>query len=146
MKTLILQRHGQAEPYAETDFERPLTDAGRAQIASAARRLKEQGFVPELILVSPLLRAKQSAEIMEQILGIPAQNEPLLDGRLSAQGLLDLARRKLTKTDTLLLIGHNPAMGIAAQLLCGAYMGFGTGAYGVFDMTDEKHPKLLLRG
>ena len=91
-KRLILIRHGKAAPYAETDFSRPLLPSGREKVLSSAQMLLKQNIKPNLFLASPLLRAQQTAEIIAQTLQISFQTEEDLDGRLSAQGLLNLAK------------------------------------------------------
>ena len=137
-------RHGKAEPYAQTDTQRPLTPEGRQKIAAAAQALKKAGYQPDLLLCSPLLRARQSAQIASEILGVPAQTEALLDGRLSAHGLLDFAQKQLEKADCVILVGHNPNVSLASGILQQEYISLSAGGYAVFDWTDAKQPKLLL--
>ena len=57
---LFLLRHGQAEPYQTDDFSRQLTEKGRQQIAGVLEHIEQ----PDLMVVSPLVRAQQSAEIV----------------------------------------------------------------------------------
>lgn len=143
MKILILLRHGQAEPYADTDAQRPLTPAGHEKVAASARALQQAGYHPDLLLCSPLLRAVQSAQLAGEILGLKEQTEELLDGRLSAKGLIDLARTRLEKTDCIMLVGHNPNISLAAGILREEYTPFAAGGYAIFDFTDSTQPKLL---
>lgn len=143
MKILILLRHGQAEPYADTDAQRPLTPAGHEKVAASARALQKAGYHPTLLLCSPLLRALQSARLAGEILGLSEQTEALLDGRLSAQGLIDFAHAQLQKTDCIMLVGHNPNISLAAGILRQEYTPFAAGGYAVFDLTDAARPKLL---
>ena len=66
MDRLILLRHGKAEAHAASgqDFDRPLTERGRRDVALVARRLAEAGQVPDLVLVSPAARARETWEAM----------------------------------------------------------------------------------
>lgn len=142
-KRLILIRHGKAAPYAETDFSRPLLPSGREKVLSSAQMLLKQNIKPNLFLASPLLRAQQTAEIIAQTLQISFQTEEDLDGRLSAQGLFNLAKQHLQQKDCLLLVGHNPNMSVLASLLCQEYISFEAGQCMIFDVTDFEKPKLL---
>ena len=64
MDRLILLRHGKAEADAPTgqDFDRALTGRGRRDAALVARELAEAGSAPDLVLVSPAVRAKETWE------------------------------------------------------------------------------------
>ncbi|AUI86641.1 phosphohistidine phosphatase SixA [Vibrio azureus] len=60
MKIFIL-RHGEAEHFADSDEERPLTPKGRTDSTAVARLCKEKGFAQfDKVLVSPYLRAQQT--------------------------------------------------------------------------------------
>lgn len=66
-------RHGESEAnvnreFSNREFKHPLTDTGRAQVAALAEQLKELPF--QAIYSSPLLRARQTAEILSQQLGV----------------------------------------------------------------------------
>ena len=60
---LILPRHGKAEDInIGGDFTRELVGKGREQSRRAARLLKTAGVLPAIVLTSPLIRARQTAE------------------------------------------------------------------------------------
>ena len=61
---LLLMRHGQAEANAKTDADRSLTPYGREQVSAVARRLSDMDVQVEGLMVSPYLRARQTAAIM----------------------------------------------------------------------------------
>lgn len=60
---LYLMRHGDAVPRAASDAERPLSTQGSAQVARAAAHLMD--VQPDLLLVSPYVRAQQTANIVK---------------------------------------------------------------------------------
>ena len=68
---LYLLRHGIAVERGtrgfEDDFSRPLTPKGRRQLRKTAGAVKKLGGKFDLILSSPLLRAKQTAEIAAEV-------------------------------------------------------------------------------
>ena len=67
-------RHGEAEVAANTDMQRALTDRGRAEIRQAGDQLKTRGFTFEGVMVSPYLRARQTASLMaKQSSGPPGE-------------------------------------------------------------------------
>jgi broad specificity phosphatase PhoE len=79
--TLGLLRHGQTDWNIDLRLQGtadiPMNAFGIAQVESAASALSQQGW--DLVLSSPLGRAKQSAEIVSKFLGIEQINiEPLL--------------------------------------------------------------------
>ncbi|MGF1485828.1 MAG: phosphohistidine phosphatase SixA [Prochloraceae cyanobacterium] len=121
---LYLIRHGIAvERDLETnDAKRPLSDLGRKKTLKVARRLVEIGLNFEIILTSPLLRATQTAEILQQA-GLSAKVEifpPLAPGK-DIQGWIDwyLQPRynKREKDNSIALVGHQPDLGNWTELL-----------------------------
>jgi 2,3-bisphosphoglycerate-dependent phosphoglycerate mutase len=72
---LVFARHGESEAnilgeFSNTGTKHPLTATGRAQAARLASRLADQGGVHR-ILASPLLRARQTAQILAERLDVP---------------------------------------------------------------------------
>jgi ribonuclease H / adenosylcobalamin/alpha-ribazole phosphatase len=72
--TTLLLRHGQTPLSAERRFagrgDIPLTELGLDQAAAAAAALAERGGI-DLVLTSPLLRARQTADAVAQRTGVP---------------------------------------------------------------------------
>ena len=66
---LYLIRHGEAAP-EDVDPTRPLTQEGRSQVAKTAAGMKERNAKIDEIWCSTKLRAKQTAEIIAQTLGV----------------------------------------------------------------------------
>ncbi|HWG77505.1 MAG TPA: histidine phosphatase family protein [Steroidobacteraceae bacterium] len=113
MKCLLLLRHGEAEPTgaAAGDFERPLTPHGRAQAQHAAHCLRRTHCLPETILASPALRARETATIVAALLTrLQALRYDTAAYPGSAEALLQLVRSLPEASDTLLLVSHNPGL------------------------------------
>lgn len=74
-------RHGESTGNQENRFQGqadfPLTDKGRAQARSLAESWKSEGVTFDLCLASPLLRAKETAEIVTAALNVPLEADPL---------------------------------------------------------------------
>src|SRR5215470_13454393 len=71
---LYLMRHGIAADLGEggviKDADRPLTMEGRAKMKQAATGLRELELKFNLVLTSPLLRARQTAEAVAEVLDL----------------------------------------------------------------------------
>jgi broad specificity phosphatase PhoE len=76
---LIWVRHGESEGNRDRRFTHspdvPLTDAGREQARVAARRIASR-FAPALVIASPFARARETADIIAAVLGLPLQIDP----------------------------------------------------------------------
>src|SRR4030066_2591894 len=78
---ITLLRHGQSQGNFEgrhqgqADF--PLTDLGRQQTNALVDRWKAEKKEIDLIISSPLMRARETAEIIATVLGIPLVFDPL---------------------------------------------------------------------
>lgn len=68
---LLLLRHGEAERHAASDAERNLTAHGRDEAARVARVMQALGITPTTVTSSPYRRARQTAEIVADVLRVP---------------------------------------------------------------------------
>jgi len=70
---LILLRHGKAEDrHPEGDRFRALVEKGYVQARRGGELLKAANGVPDIVLTSPLVRARQTAEAFCEAAGIPS--------------------------------------------------------------------------
>ena len=60
----------------ETDIE--LTQRGHEQAIETGKKILKQGITADVILASPLIRAKETARHISEITGIPMEIEPRL--------------------------------------------------------------------
>jgi phosphohistidine phosphatase len=107
---VILLRHGKAEPHGlpSGDSERALTPKGVEQARRAGVYLRAAGMLPEIILTSPLLRAKQTAEAFSEAAQLPG---PVVQSWLGIGMHPDIALRELaafTEFKRICLVGHEP--------------------------------------
>jgi phosphohistidine phosphatase len=111
---LILWRHAEAlDPReGEEDLDRPLTSKGERQAARVADWLGQQLPASTRVLVSPARRAQQTAAALDR----KSKTVPALapDGGVSA--LLSAARWPDAR-EPVLVIGHQPTLGLAAAYL-----------------------------
>ena len=125
-----LLRHGDAEdepPGAGGDAERRLTGKGEKQSRAAGRALKALGAELEACLASPKVRARQTAELACEPLGLEVE----LDDRLRGGGFDpdDLAAGR----GDVLLVGHEPDLSDAIGALTGARVKLRKGGLAALD-------------
>ena len=135
MKRLTLMRHGDAQwkDPDVADFARPLNRRGTGEAEAIARRLSELQLIPDLIITSPARRAAQTAETVTRELALLArslQYEEVLY-LAGAPEILKLARAIGPRVAHLMIVGHNPGISEAANLLAPSaeMSGLGTAAF-----------------
>lgn len=109
---LYIIRHAIAVDEATADYEdseRPLTDKGRKKMRQIAKGLRTLGVELDLILSSPYVRARETAEILADVF-------KMRDRILFSDNLIPLQRPELLVSeinekhhvDSLALVGHEP--------------------------------------
>jgi phosphohistidine phosphatase len=120
---LYLVRHGLAEEHNPTgDAERALTPKGRLRMAEQAKGLRDLKVRPEIILTSPLRRARETATIIAEALG-GIRLEDLPELGQGAYGPADIltALHPYDQLKEIALVGHLPGLGeLASFMLTGS--------------------------
>ncbi len=141
MKTLFLLRHAKSswETEGQRDFDRPLNPRGRAAAAAMAQHIAAEHIVPDVVLVSPAVRTRQTAQLVHG--GQTRWPAPRFVDEIymaSGETLLGLVRAAPPDAASLMLIGHNPGLeDLAFQLI-------NTGAAELRQRLDEKFPTATL--
>jgi phosphohistidine phosphatase len=92
------------------DGARPLSPAGVRQSRKAAAGLKQLCRAPDRLLTSPLVRARQTAQILTDVAGWPqAEVAPDLSPGGATQAVLTLLSQERSKR--VAIVGHQPALG-----------------------------------
>ena len=121
---LYLIRHAIAAERGEAwpdDSKRPLTDEGADRMRKASRGLSRLDVTIDLVCTSPLVRARQTAEIVAAALdGRPSvvTIEALAPGGTFAALMTEL--EKHARKPRLALVGHEPGLGELAGRLIGS--------------------------
>ncbi|MGH2523870.1 MAG: phosphohistidine phosphatase SixA [Anaerolineales bacterium] len=127
---LYLVRHGLANwpAWSGPDDERPLTPEGAQLIQAEGKALARLGLKPELILHSPLVRARDTAQLIGEALAIPdrVREHALLRPGFSAKALKKLLREH-AQIEDLMLVGHAPDVSEVVQALTGGSVKFKEG-------------------
>jgi phosphohistidine phosphatase len=132
MRTLTVMRHAKSswEDPGQDDRDRPLNARGEKTAKLMAKRLKADGYRPDLVIVSSARRTQQTAEALQAVFGgaLTLQTEPRLY-EAGSEVYADVVRGVGDGVVHLMLIGHNPTAEWMAETLCGEYRRMPTGAY-----------------
>lgn len=113
---LYILRHGDASQHSYDDASRPLTSLGEQQAEWAADALRSFDVVIDRILSSPLLRARQTAGIVQRELKVPElrQTDYLIPGTDDNKLISEI---NSASKSTMLLVGHEPHLSMFTSLL-----------------------------
>ncbi len=122
MKTLYLLRHAKSSWKDETllDIERPLNKRGRKAAETVGRYLKKKKIVPDLVLCSTAVRARETTDIVMETAELSSQLR--FDKRIYEAGperLLEVVQQIEKNKKAVLLVGHNPGFEEFLKLLTG---------------------------
>ena len=142
MVELCVLRHAQAadrETWDQPDEGRPLTEKGRRQAERLGRVLAATGFAPDAVITSPLVRARETAEIVADLLGVT----PRIEQRLGEP--LDLATLDAILDDAgsprrPIVVGHDPDFSELVTTLVGAPILMRKGALARIDVERPLAP------
>ncbi len=122
---LYILRHGKAEPYGNrypSDSIRPLSPKGKRRTKLSTKGMKATNVSVDLIVSSPLLRARQTAEIVHDGLGIaePIEfSDTLASGNV--RGILSTVDAR-SSLSGLMLVGHEPTLSeLISTMASGSY-------------------------
>ncbi|AUT04548.1 phosphohistidine phosphatase SixA [Nostoc sp. CENA543] len=119
---VYLIRHGIAEEQQAgiKDEERQLTKEGRQKTEKVAQRLVKLGLQFDLIVTSPLVRARQTAEILLEV-GLSSQmeesNHLAPNGHISSWLDYWLQPKNFAPNTQLAVVGHEPCLSNWAEIL-----------------------------
>ena len=119
--SLYLLRHahaGNAGAWTGDDAERPLSARGKDQAERLGKLLAARGVVPDTILSSPKVRARQTANIVGDALGVGVTS----DDRLAQEFDLDALAELIVGvgSGSLMVVGHDPDFSEMLATLVGA--------------------------
>lgn len=147
MKTLYIVRHAYAgqhgDPRWPDDALRPLAAKGRKQFRCVVKKLARRGFAPQVVATSPLVRCRQTADVVCERLSPPPELVEL-DALAPGSRLDELVEWSNAQTaDTLAWVGHAPDVDQLAASLLGMREGaidFAKGAVAAIRFDDKIAP------
>jgi phosphohistidine phosphatase len=122
---LLIIRHAHAEdrsgPFSgKRDADRRLTDAGRKQMRKTAKGLREIAPAIDVLAASPLVRARETAEIVAKSFGVRETTELALLAPDGDHEALIAWLSEQPADATVALVGHEPHLSSFASRLIGA--------------------------
>ena len=120
--TIYLVRHAIAEDRAASgrDADRRLTSEGMAKMRRAAAGLAHLGVTLDVVHCSPLRRARETAEILCEILAPDLRPAVMSELSPGDARQVPAALRSGRAVKSVALVGHEPDLGRLAALLIGA--------------------------
>jgi phosphohistidine phosphatase len=120
---LYIVRHAIALPHGAAgvkDEDRALTEEGAKLMRQAAIGICALDWIPEVILSSPLVRARQTAEILFEAFGkkVELKNAAEMAPSGSRQKLYREINSYEKKVESLMIVGHQPSLGEIAGEIC----------------------------
>ena len=130
MKTLFLLRHAKSSWKDDTlaDFERPLNRRGQHAAETMGNYFKTKAIVPELILCSPAVRARETLDLVTK--AAKWSTEVRYDQRIyeaTGMRLAEVVSQIDNDRKVAMLVGHNPGMEELLFLLTAESVGIPTG-------------------
>lgn len=125
LRRLVVLRHAKsAWPPGVADHDRPLGERGLRDAPAAGGWLRDAGCVPDLVLCSTAVRARRTWDLAAAQFAAqpPVRHERRLYGT-DAADLLAVVRETPATVQTLLLVGHNPAVQELVLLLAAEALG-----------------------
>ncbi|MEO7387169.1 MAG: histidine phosphatase family protein [Gammaproteobacteria bacterium] len=123
-RQLTLVRHAKSswDDPGMKDKERPLNERGERDAPRMGQRLRDRGARPTLILTSPAVRARRTAQIIAREIGYPLeflQREEELY-LASPDDITAVISRQDSSFRDIIVCGHNPGLTELANRLTGA--------------------------
>ena len=116
---LYLLRHAEAEVLAKSDSARQLTPKGEEQAAKVGKFCRKHGIEPSVILTSPVVRARQTADrVAGSLTGAELIEVAWASCGMDAfKAMEELAAYR--RFPAVMLVGHQPDLGYLATVLLG---------------------------
>lgn len=121
---LIILRHGKAQDYHPLgDSSRELVAKGRKQARRAGSLIKNSDWLPDIVLTSPLVRARQTADEFCDSAGIPSAIDQawIACGMHPERAMKELAA--YNKFQRVAIVGHEPDLSQLIRWIIGASAG-----------------------
>ena len=154
MKILLILRHAKSswKNTGISDHDRPLNKRGKKAAPRMGQVLFEEDCVPDVILSSTALRARDTADLVADASGFDGEVVYLNDFYHAwPSDFLDALRNLSDDINTAMIVGHNPGMELLLEMLTGESERFPTAALALVklpidywsQLNDETEGELL---
>lgn len=137
---LYFVRHGKAEAFADSDFDRQLTEKGAKNVGRVANMLKSLGVNLHTLYASPRVRAQQTANILAQALDKPIITHEAVNFDFSILHLPALLAG-IPDDAQVMFVGHNPSMSEVVEAVTGARVDLPVGAVACAELLSPLMPE-----
>lgn len=143
MKTLLILRHAKSSwKHPElSDHDRPLNKRGKHDAPLMGSQLKKRKLIPDLIISSTAIRAKETALVVAQAVGY-TEKIILLPSLYATSPSAYIQAISETADDKnysiVLVIGHNPGLEELIEVLTGDFQQLSTCALAIIELPIEK--------
>ena len=147
MKNIIIFRHGSAHNPTEyqKDYDRTLTPRGIKDAEKIGCYLSEKNSVPDLVLSSSAVRARQTAEVAHTAANWKSSFflEPKIYGG-DPYFLLDLIKEQRNRYNSICLVGHEPNFSsfIGKAINIATHIDFPTAAVAKINFNIKEWPRI----
>jgi phosphohistidine phosphatase len=115
---LLLLRHADAVDDAPSDRQRTLSEKGHAQACRCAKFCQRADLTADVVLTSPYVRARETAEPVAAALGAELIEEKFLAPGMSPETALE-ELAAYSKFEGVMLVGHEPDFSMLTAFLIG---------------------------
>ncbi|HEY3343852.1 MAG TPA: histidine phosphatase family protein [Anaerolineaceae bacterium] len=122
MKTILFLRAGATSVDSQTpdDPRRSITRRGEVDALRIGEIMKNRELIPEVMLTSPALRARQTAALIGRQSGYRGPVTPVKElYGASLETLLEIIVRLPDELDRVMIVGHSPGVKLALNRLTG---------------------------
>jgi len=141
MKTLLLLRHAKSswDNPDLADHDRPLNHRGQKDAPRMGKIMRDKGLLPDLILCSSAVRARQTLELANEALAYYGEIEYREELYSFEPGAYLRAIHDIPSVNQLVMIvGHNPSIQEVLTGLTGEYMSMPTAALAEIELSIEE--------
>jgi phosphohistidine phosphatase len=124
MKRILIMRHAKSDwnTGSKRDFDRPLNGRGEESAPAVGVELKKKGLTPDLMISSPAMRAKMTAEAVAKTSGYKADIEWNESYYFGYTGEILASLKHLDESiQSVMIFGHNPTFSSFSEMLSGTY-------------------------
>ncbi len=105
---IYILRHAEAESVAASDGARKLTAKGHEQATRMGKFCREQKIIPQLVLTSPVCRARETAlHIVDELKNVELIEVPWIACGMSPEAAL-VELNSYAAFESVMLVGHEP--------------------------------------
>ena len=145
-KRLIIMRHAKSSwtSGAATDHQRPLNKRGRRAAPRIAARLRDLGWIPDLVIASDSERTRETWQRMRTEFPHPIEERFISAFYHGGSAAIVNACNMLTEDiSTLLVLGHNPGWEDAVADLTGQWVRMTTANAALLESDAEDWPEAM---